>query len=151
MPPLAVRLALEIPLEGPAFLEPRRESAVHRRGCRTAREAQAEHLSQIVALLEERLGTNLTETNQLLLDQFERDRIADLDLAAQAKKDDLGNLGAAYDLELTERDVSWTNTDIEIFARILDAFDAADFLSEISARKVCGLLLERARRVEALP
>ena len=48
-------------------------------------EPDAEHLSEIVALINDKFDTNLTESDQLLFDQFGKDWIADPVLSSQAK------------------------------------------------------------------
>ena len=57
-----------------------------------AKEPEMEPLSQIIGVLNERFGINLTEIDQLLFDQFEQSWTADEDLADQARNNVFENL-----------------------------------------------------------
>ena len=56
-----------------------------------------ERLSEIVAELNERFGLDLDERDRLLFDQFEENWLADDDVVAQARSNDLGNFRLAFD------------------------------------------------------
>ena len=65
------------------------------------------------ALANERFGTNLTETDQLLFDQFEQDWIAHPTPVAQARQNDLANFRLAFDREFMKSVVARTEGEIE--------------------------------------
>jgi type I restriction enzyme R subunit len=144
-------LRLEMTFEGSAALE-RGEGDLQTifDGHGGMYEPTAEHLSQIIALVNERFGTSLTQTDQLLFDQFERDWVADPDLAAQAKQNDLGNFRLAFDREFIKTVVARMDTNNEIFKKILDDSEVRDFLSDIYVRKVYGRLREAAPQSEVV-
>jgi hypothetical protein len=50
-----------------------------------------EHLSSIIEVLNERFGTDLTDVDKLLLDQFEEGWVADSELADQVQNNTLDN------------------------------------------------------------
>lgn len=109
-----------------------------------ANEPEAEHLSQIVALVNERFGMKLTDTDQLLFDQFEADWAADPVLSAQAKENDLANFRLAFDREFMNTVVTRMDANNAIFGRILDDAEVRDFLADVYVRKVYARLREAA-------
>ena len=60
-------------------------------------ELEMEHLSSIVELLNDRFGTDLTDVDKLLLDQFEESWVADGELANQAQNNSLENFRLVFD------------------------------------------------------
>jgi type I restriction enzyme R subunit len=138
-------LRLEKTFEGSAALE-RGEGDVQTifDGRGAMHEPESEHLSQIVALINERFGTNLTEADQLLFDQFEQDWIADPALAAQARENDLANFRLAFDREFMKTVVTRMDTNNEIFKKILDDAVLRDFLADVYVRKVYARLRDAA-------
>jgi type I restriction enzyme R subunit len=103
-------------------------------------EPESERLSEIVALVNERFGMNLSEADQLLFDQFEQDWLADPLLASQARENDLANFRLAFDREFMNTVVTRMDTNNEIFKKILDDSDVRDFLADAYVRKVYGQL-----------
>src|SRR5439155_16263757 len=81
---------------------------------------EAEHLSRIIEVINERFGLKLTDADQLLFDQFEEGWAADGKLAAQAKQNDLANFRLAFDRSFMQTVVTRMDTNDEIFKRILD-------------------------------
>ncbi len=84
-----------------------------------------EHLSTIVELLNDRFGTNLTEVDKLLFDQFEEDWAADPDLGAQAKSNTLDNFGYGFDKKFEATVISRMDLNDEIFQLLMDNPDFA--------------------------
>ena len=60
-------------------------------------ELELEHLSSIVEVLNDRFGTDLTDVDKLLLDQFEESWVADDELSDQAKNNTLDNFRLVFD------------------------------------------------------
>jgi type I restriction enzyme, R subunit len=138
-------LRLEMTFEGSAALEhgdPDITTIFDGRGSRN--EPAAEHLSQIVALINERFGMQLTETDQLLFDQFEQSWVDDNTLATQAKENDLGNFRLAFDREFMKTIVTRMDANNEIFKKVLDDAEVRDFLADVYVRKVYNRLRDAA-------
>jgi type I restriction enzyme R subunit len=60
-------------------------------------EIELEHLSSIVEVLNDRFGTDLTDVDKLLLDQFEESWVADYELSDQAKNNTIDNFLLVFD------------------------------------------------------
>jgi type I restriction enzyme R subunit len=99
-------------------------------------EQEAEHLSRIIEVINERFGLKLTEADQLLFDQFEEGWAADEKLAAQAKQNDLANFRLAFDRSFMQTVVTRMDTNDEIFKRILDDADFRDLVANYYVHKV---------------
>lgn len=80
---IALKVADPTPIHGP-----------HALGTRQAKEAEVP-LSQIIDVLNERFGTQFTNTDQLLLDQFVEDAKADPDVIERAMANPLDNFELA--------------------------------------------------------
>ena len=85
-----------------------------------------EHLSTIVDILNQRFGTNLSETDKLLFDQFEEDWVADPDLGEQARSNTLNNFGYPFDKKFQSTIISRMDLNDEIFRQIMDDEPIAD-------------------------
>jgi type I restriction enzyme R subunit len=107
-------------------------------------EPEAEHLSRIIEVINERFGLKLTEADQLLFDQFEEGWATDEKLAAQAKQNDLANFRLAFDRSFMQTVVTRMDTNDEIFKRILDDADFRDLVADYYVRKVYGRLRQRS-------
>jgi len=99
-------------------------------------EAPLEHLSKIIELLNERFGLNLSETDQLLFDQFEEGWAADGELAAQARSNTLDNFRLVFDPKFMSTVVTRMDSNEAIFKQILDDPDFRDVLAEFYVRKI---------------
>jgi type I restriction enzyme R subunit len=130
-------LRLEKTFEGPASIDEGGgvvRSIFDGRG--SQREAEEDHLSRIIEVINERFGLKLTETDQLLFDQFEESWIADPTLAAQAEQNDLTNFRFAFDKAFMSTIVGRMDANDEIFKRVLDDQDFRDILADYYVRKV---------------
>ncbi|MGH3427237.1 MAG: DEAD/DEAH box helicase family protein, partial [Mycobacteriales bacterium] len=103
-------------------------------------ELDLEHLSSIIEVLNERFGTDLTEVDRLLLDQFEESWVADGELADQAQNNSLDNFRLVFDRKFLETIVTRVDANEEIFKRILDDEDFRLALGDFYLRKVYGRL-----------
>ena len=106
--------------------------------------AEAEHLSQIIDVINERFGLKLTDTDQLLFDQFEQSWVADPTLAEQAKQNTLPNFRLAFDRTFMNTIVGRMDTNNEIFKRVLDDQDFRTLLADYYVRKVYEQLRDAA-------
>ena len=95
-----------------------------------------EHLSSIVEVLNERFGTDLTDVDKLLLDQFEESWVADGELADQAQNNSLDNFRLVFDRKFLQTIITRVDANEEIFKRILDDEDFRATLGEFYLRKV---------------
>jgi type I restriction enzyme R subunit len=107
-------------------------------------EQPAEHLSRIIEIINERFGLKLTDTDQLLFNQFEQDWIADPTLASQAKENDLDNFRFAFDKTFMNTIVTRMDANNEIFKLVLDDPDFRTLLGDYYVRKVYEQLREAA-------
>ena len=103
-----------------------------------------EHLSSIVEVLNDRFGTDLTEIDKLLLDQFEESWVGDRELADQAQNNTIDNFGLVFDRKFLQTILTRVDANDEIFKRILDDEDFRLTLSEFYLRKVYERLREPA-------
>ena len=95
-----------------------------------------QHLSQIVDVLNERFGTNLSERDQILFDQFEETWAADPVLADQAQSNTLDNFALAFKEKFVGTIAKRMNENEEIVKKILDDPDFAAELAGYYERKL---------------
>ncbi len=67
-------------------------------------ELDLEHLSSIVEVLNDRFGTDLTDVDKLLLDQFEESWVADGELSDQAQNNSIDNFRLVFDRKFLQTD-----------------------------------------------
>jgi type I restriction enzyme R subunit len=108
----------------------------------TQQELDLERLSSIVELLNDRFGTDLTDVDKLLLDQFEESWVADSELANQAQNNTIDNFRLVFDRKFLQTIVTRVDANDEIFKRILDDEDFRAALGEHYLRKVYERLRE---------
>ncbi len=89
-----------------------------RRGAQ--QELEIEHLSSAVEVLNERFGTDLTDVDKLLFDQFEESWVADQELSDQAQNNTIENFKLVFDRKFLQTIVTRMDANSEIFKRILD-------------------------------
>ena len=99
-------------------------------------EPEMEHLSSIIEVLNERFGTDLTDVDKLLLDQFEESWVADGELADQAQNNSLDNFRLVFDKKFLQTIITRVDANEEIFKKILDDEDFRATLGEFYLRKV---------------
>jgi type I restriction enzyme R subunit len=105
-------------------------------------ELDMEHLSSIVALLNDRFGLNLTDVDKLLLDQFEESWVADGELSDQAKNNTIENFRLVFDRKFLQTIITRVDANDEIYKKILDDPDFRATLGEFYLRKVYERLRE---------
>jgi type I restriction enzyme R subunit len=103
---------------------------------------QLEHLSNIVEVLNDRFGTDLTDVDKLLLDQFEEGWVADPELTDQARNNSLDNFRLVFDRKFLQTIVTRVDANEEIYKKILDDEDFKAAVSEFYLRKVYERLRE---------
>lgn len=107
-------------------------------------EPTMEALSTIVDLLNERFGTNLSDADKLLFDQFEEDWVADPDLEAQAQSNDLANFGFGFDKKFEATIIGRMDINDEIFRRLMDDATFAEAVRNYYRERVYERLREDA-------
>ncbi|MCL6091833.1 MAG: type I restriction endonuclease subunit R, partial [Actinobacteria bacterium] len=95
-----------------------------------------EPLSQIVDTLNERFGLELTETDQLLFDQYERDWLADQEVTNQARNNTLENFKLVFDRNFLKTVISRMDENDALFRRILDDPEFQDVIKDFYGAKV---------------
>jgi type I restriction enzyme R subunit len=99
-------------------------------------ELALEQLSSIVEVLNERFGTDLTDVDKLLFDQFEETWIADDELSDQARNNTIENFRLVFNRKFMNTIVSRMDANSEIFKRILDDDEFRELLGDYYVRKV---------------
>jgi len=105
-------------------------------------ELDLEHLSSIIEVLNERFGTDLTDVDKLLLDQFEESWIEDGELSDQARNNSIDNFRLVFDRKFLQTIITRVDANDEIYKRILDDEDFRTTLGEFYLRKVYERLRE---------
>lgn len=99
-------------------------------------ELDLERLSSIIDILNDRFGTDLTDTDKLLLDQFEESWVADGELADQAQNNTIDNFRLVFDKKFLQTIITRVDANDEIFKKILDDEDFRTTLGEFYLRKI---------------
>jgi type I restriction enzyme R subunit len=99
-------------------------------------ELDLEHLSSIVAVLNDRFGTSLTDVDELLFEQFEESWVADGELSDQAKNNTLENFRLVFDRKFLQTIVTRLDSNEEIYKKILDNDDFRATVGAYYLRKV---------------
>jgi type I restriction enzyme, R subunit len=107
-------------------------------------ELELEHLSSIIEVLNERFGSDLTQTDKLLFDQFEESWVADSELADQALNNSMENFRLVFDRKFLQTIITRVDANDEIFKRVLDDEEFKETLGEFYLRKVYERLREGA-------
>jgi type I restriction enzyme, R subunit len=105
-------------------------------------ELDLEHLSNIVQVLNERFGTDLTDVDKLLLDQFEESWVADDELSDQAQNNSIDNFRLVFNRKFLQTIVTRVDANDEIYKKILDDDDFRATVGEFYLRKVYERLRE---------
>jgi type I restriction enzyme R subunit len=115
------------------------------------RELDMESLSSIVEVLNGRFGTDLTEVDKLLLDQFEETWVADGELSDQANNNTIDNFRLVFDRKFLQTIVTRVDANDEIYKKILDDEDFRATLGEFYLRKVYERLREKTPSRGSVP
>jgi type I restriction enzyme R subunit len=107
-------------------------------------ELDLERLSSIVEVLNDRFGTDLTDVDKLLLDQFEESWVTDEELSDQAKNNSIDNFKLVFDRRFLQTIVTRMDTNDEIYKKILDDEDFQAAIMEFYLRRVYERLRETA-------
>lgn len=105
-------------------------------GTGSQQELDTERLSNIVEVLNQRFGTDLTEVDKLLLDQFEETWVADEELSDQANSNTIDNFRLVFDRKFLQTIVTRADSNEEIYKRILDDEDFQAALSDFYLHRV---------------
>lgn len=101
-------------------------------------------LSQIIAVINERFGLNLGDADRLLLEQFKAEMVADPDLGAQARANDLEHFRLVFERRFLSDIASRMDDNEAIFKRILDDEEFRGLLFDVYLRDVYQTLREGA-------
>ncbi len=107
-------------------------------------ELEIEQLSSIIDVLNDRFGTDLTDVDKLLLDQFEESWVADGELSDQAQNNTIDNFRLVFDRKFLQTIVTRVDANDEIYKKILDNEDFRAALGEFYLRKVYERLRDPA-------
>jgi type I restriction enzyme R subunit len=91
-----------------------------------------------VKRLNERFGTDLTEVDELLLDQSEESWVADGELADQARNNSIENFGLVFERKLLQTIVTRVNANDQIYKKILDDEDFRATVGEFDRTQEVG-------------
>jgi type I restriction enzyme R subunit len=95
-----------------------------------------EPLSKIVDTLNERFGLELTDTDQLLFDQYERDWLADPEVTDQARNNTIENFKLVFDRDFLKIVISRMDENDALFKRILDDTEFHEAIKDYYGRKI---------------
>lgn len=98
--------------------------------------------SSIIEVLNDRFGTDLTDVDKLLLDQFEESWVADGELSDQAQNNSIENFRLVFDRKFLQTIITRVDANDEIYKKILDDEDFRATLGEFYLRKVYERLRE---------
>jgi len=101
---------------------------------------ETEHLSEIIARINERHGLTLSLTDAFLFAQYEGDWTQDAELAAQARANSLENFALVFDKKFFDTIFKRMDANEAIFKMINDDPGFADSLREIYLRRVYDAL-----------
>ena len=114
----------------------------HGEGRGAQQELELEQLSSIIDVLNERFGTDLTDVDKLLLDQFEETWVADDELSDQARNNTIDNFRLVFDRKFLQTIITRVDANEEIYKKILDDEDFRATLGDFYLRKVYERLRE---------
>ena len=104
-------------------------------------------LSQIVDTLNERFGLQLTDADQLLFDQYEKDWLADKEVTDQARQNTIENFKLVFDRNFLKTVISRMDENDALFRRILDDPEFQEVVKDFYGSKV----YREARKPSANP
>jgi type I restriction enzyme, R subunit len=99
---------------------------------------------RLVEQLNDRFGTDFTDADKLLFDQFEAEWVADGELSDQARSNTLENFALAFERKFMSTIVTRMDANSEIFKKILDDDEFSDFVRGVYLKKVYEHLREAA-------
>jgi type I restriction enzyme R subunit len=92
-------------------------------------------ISEVISVLNEKLGTDFTSADQLFFDQIEEEMVQDETLAKQAKSNTIENFKYGFEDKFLDVVIDRMDQNQEIFSRLID--------DEKMAKIVKGILLEK--------
>lgn len=95
-----------------------------------------EPLSHIVETLNERFGLELTQADQLLFDQYEKDWLSDQEVTDQARNNTLDNFKLVFDKNFLKTVISRMDENDALFRRILDDPEFQEAVRDFYGNKV---------------
>jgi type I restriction enzyme R subunit len=101
-------------------------------------------LSEIIKVINERFGLHLDDSDRLLLEQYKAEMVADEELAAQARANDLEQFRIVFDRKFLNHIVARMGDNDAIFKRILDDEEFRGLLFDAYLRDVYDTLREGA-------
>ena len=94
------------------------------------KEESKEKLSSIIERLNDRFGTNFTDTDKLSIDQIKEDIINNDDLAQKAKSNTIENFKFSYDKAFLDIVINRMGQNKEFFMKILENGDFRDSIMQ---------------------
>ncbi len=95
-----------------------------------------EPLSRIVDTLNERFGLQLSDSDQLLFDQYEQDWLADQEVTDQARGNTIENFRLVFDRNFLKTVIGRMDENDTLFRRILDDPEFQDVVKDFYGAKV---------------
>ncbi|RZL19837.1 MAG: type I restriction endonuclease subunit R [Pedobacter sp.] len=121
-----------IPLEeqGKYTLKPTTEAGLRGGG------DEYDRLSNIISVLNDKLGTDFTDADQLFFDQIEEEIVQDATLSKQAQSNPMENFRFAFDEAFNNKVIDRMEQNHEIFTRIMDDATFAALVRDYMLNKV---------------
>jgi type I restriction enzyme R subunit len=97
-----------------------------------------------VDVLNDRFGTELTDVDKLLFDQFEETWMADPELSDQAQNNTIENFTLPFGRKFMDTIITRMDANSEIFKKILDDEDFRELVGDYYVKKVYAQLRDAA-------
>jgi len=114
-------------------------SGVKEAGVRYQKEEFA-HISKIIEVLNEKLGTDFTSSDQLFFDQIEEEMVQDETLAQQAKSNTKENFKYGFEDKFMDVVIERMEQNQELFAKLMDDEKMATLVKTMLLDRVFGRL-----------
>ncbi|MEL6639226.1 MAG: type I restriction endonuclease [Bacteroidota bacterium] len=118
-------------------------SGVKEAGVRYQKEEFAP-ISEIINVLNEKLGTNFTTADQLFFDQIEAEMVQDETLAMQAQSNTKENFKYGFEEKFMDAVIDRMEQNQELFAKLMDDEKMARIVKEMLLDRVYGRLQEKS-------
>jgi type I restriction enzyme R subunit len=110
-------------------------------GVRTAKEEKV-RLSELIEILNDRFGLNLTEADKLYFDQLEEELAGDEGLKEQARSNTIENFRFGFEDVFVDALIRRMDQNKELFTRMMDDEEFAGVVKKILLEKVYARLRE---------
>lgn len=105
-------------------------------GVRRKKDEEKSPLSEIITIINDRFGTEFSETDRLFFDQIVEDCVADENLAVQAQANTIDNFKFPFTDAFTNKVIERMDQNTDIFNRLMDGGDFNKLVSSVILQEV---------------